>query len=166
MAIRLSRVYFLAGQKRHFEQFMAIAGQVTQPELKLVLPGVGVAVGVGVGVAVEAATGAVLPAAAAPFRLPWQLQLLLPLLPAYTIELISITGWSPYNAPGAVNRSPSPATVNPPPFCSSYTTSYFLQRTEANESCVSIRMSVRGTRCGWLNALVGWLANWLTGCPA
>lgn len=32
MAIRANSAYLLA---RHFEQFMAIAGQVTQPELEL-----------------------------------------------------------------------------------------------------------------------------------
>lgn len=150
MAMRANSAYLLAGQTT---PFWTVHGhcRTSHPTRA------GAGTAVGVGVAVEAATGAVVPAAAAPFRLPWQLQL--QLLPAYTIELISITGWSPYNAPAAVNRSPSPTTVHPPP-------PLLLHQLLAvhwgeRELCLSIRMSVRGTRCGWLNALVGWLADWL-----
>lgn len=76
---------------------------------------------------------------------------------AYTIELISIAGWSlvlrPYNAPGAVNLPPSPSPA---------TTLVFV-RSQADEravvclsACPSSKFQVRLTDC-----LVGWLVGWL-----
>jgi len=87
-----------------------------------------------------------------------------PIASAYTIELISIAGWSlvlrPYNAPGAVNRPSSPS---PTPFLV-FNFGLCAQSGGRKSCCLSkfqapsSRFQVRLTDC-----LVGWLLGWLVG---